>query len=344
MYSNFSSLRKRLGILRQHIYQKYISIPFALAVSNYTNADVSFFFNFHTSPYGGGNQFLKGLWREFKLRGLKLENNRISHTTKACLFNSHNFHHERLRKFNIPECFFVHRVDGPLSVYRGSEDRIDHNIWKLNIDFANATIFQSNYSIKKHAELGMQFVNPHVIHNAADPAIFHSIGRIPFDSGRKIRLVSVSWSNNPNKGGKIYKWLEENLNWDQFEYTHIGRTCIPLERANVVPPIPSRKLAEILRQQDIYINASKNEACSNSLIEALSCGLPVLYINSGSHLEIVKEAGLRFQSEIELSDLLDKLVDNYEYHQSRISLPTLLETADKYLQVMGLVLKPNRNL
>jgi glycosyltransferase involved in cell wall biosynthesis len=337
MYENFSSLRKQLGILRQHIYQKYISIPFALAVSNYTNADVSFFFNFHPSPYGGGNQFLKGLWREFTIRGFKLENNRISPTTKACLFNSHNFHHERLRKFNIPECFFVHRVDGPLSVYRGSEDRIDHNIWKLNIDFANATIFQSNYSIKKHAELGMQFVNPHVIHNAPDPAIFHSIGRIPFDSGRKIRLVSVSWSNNPNKGGKIYKWLEENLNWDRFEYTHIGRTCVPLERAKVIKPIPSKKLAEILRQQDIYIIASKYEPCSNSLIEALSCGLPIIYLNSGSHPEIVGKAGMGFLNASEIPDLLDQLVDEYEDYQKSISAPLLTDIADRYLKVLGIL-------
>ena len=330
------TFRKRIGNSRIRLYQNYIGTPIAIISARLTLADLSIFFNFHPSPYGGGNQFLKGLWREFSIRGFKLENNRISPTTKACLFNSHNFYHERLRKLYRFDCRMVHRVDGPLSVYRGKDDLTDQKIWEINQEIANSTVFQSQYSLQKHSELGMDFNDPCIIPNAADPTIFHSIDRIPFDSGRKIRLLSVSWSNNPNKGGKIYKWLEDNLNWDRFEYTHIGRTCAPLERAKVIKPIPSKKLAEILRQQDIYINASKYEACSNSLIEALSCGLPVLYINSGSHPEIVKEAGLSFESENELLDILDKIVYNYEYHQSRISLPTLLETADKYLHVMGL--------
>jgi glycosyltransferase involved in cell wall biosynthesis len=265
-----------------------------------------------------------------------VENNTISRTTRACLFNSFNFDFDRLRKIGRVGCRMVHRVDGPVGIYRGRDDGTDQRISQINQELADATVFQSNYSLKKHIEMELYFKSPIVIINTADPSIFHPHGRMPFGSQRKIRLISTSWSDNPNKGTEIYQWLDEHLNWERFEYAFVGRSSFRFKRIRHLKPIPSEKLATLLRQHDIYITASRNDPCSNGLIEALSCGLPALFLNSGGHPEIVGEGGLSFTSKEEIPSLLDQLIEEYPERQVRISLPTLTEVADRYLSVMGI--------
>ena len=67
----------------------------------------------------------------------------------------------------------VHRVDGPIGVYRGFDDGTDAWIADVNAELAAATILQSQFSLEKHRELGLELRDPVVIPNAVDPAIFH---------------------------------------------------------------------------------------------------------------------------------------------------------------------------
>src|SRR5258705_13913015 len=80
--------------------------------------DLAVFHEFHVPPYGGGNQFLLALRGELERRGLSVEVNRVSGGTPACLYNSFNFEFHRLRRFARDSVRMVHRVDGPIGVYR----------------------------------------------------------------------------------------------------------------------------------------------------------------------------------------------------------------------------------
>ncbi len=230
----------------------------------------------------------------------------------------------------------VHRVDGPIGVYRGFDDGTDARIATINREFADATIFQSHYSLQKHQELGLTFKSPAVIPNAPDPAIFSAAGRIPFDPSRKIRLISVSWSDNINKGAPVYQWLDENLDWSRFEYTFIGRSPVTFKHIRMIAPVASADLARELRQHDLYITASKNDPCSNSLLEALACGLPALYLNSGGHPEITGGAGLAFDTPETIPELLNNAIASYISLQASIQIPSISAIAGRYLEVMGL--------
>src|SRR5437867_1948982 len=161
-----------------------------------SRADLSFFFDFVPGPYGGGNQFLRALWVECERRGYQLESNRISPTSRACLCNSFNFDVDRLRRFARDGCRIVHRVDGPVAAYRGADDGTDRRVVAINEELAHATVLQSKYSLDCQTKLGFRFASPHIIYNAADPSIFNPIGRAAFSAGRKMRLISVSWSDN----------------------------------------------------------------------------------------------------------------------------------------------------
>jgi glycosyltransferase involved in cell wall biosynthesis len=308
----------------------------AMVIGQFKLADLSIFHKFAPPPTGGGHQFLRALLRETVSRNIKVENNTISRSTQACLFNSFNFDERRLSRLRRASVLYVHRVDGPIDIYRGRDEGVDQRIWQTNQRFANKTIFQSSYSLEKHLELGMKFKNPTVVLNAVDPAIFHANGRKPFSPEQKIKLVAASWSDNPRKGASVYAWLDEHLDWERFEFTFVGRSPVPYKNIRMVSPVPSNKLAEILRQSDIYITASQDDPCSNSLLEALGCGTPALYLKSGGHPEIVRNSGLGFDSAEEVPTLLDQLVANYETYQSQIDLPSLQDVTTLYLKTLEL--------
>lgn len=310
---------------------------FAIAKGLFTSADLSIFHEFEPPPTGGGHQFLRAFWKQAEAHGLRVENNLLSRTTRACLLNSFNFKENRLQRMKRASVLYVHRVDGPIDVYRGWDGGVDKNIHSVNQKFADKTIFQSRYSLEKHLELGMEFKKPTVIMNAADPEIFHSRSRIVFLQDRKIRLIASSWSDNVNKGAAVYQWLDEHLDWERFEMTFVGRSPVTFKNIHMLPAVDSYRMAELFREHDIYVTASKNDPCSNSLIEALTCGLPAIHLQSGGHSEIVKQAGTGFEAPEQIPALLDQLIGQYEVFQSRISVPSIKEVSEQYLKVLELI-------
>lgn len=319
---------------------KAIATSVARLASHFRRADISIFHEFVPPPYGGGNQFLLGLRRELERRGWRVENNSISPDTRACLFNSFNFDADRLKRMRRPGCRMVHRVDGPIAAYRGIDEGIDQRIWQVNHDSADVTIFQSQYSRRSHEEMGLQFLDPRVIGNAADPEIFNARGRQPFLQGARARLIASSWSANVNKGAAVYEYLDRHLDFSRFEFTFLGRSPVEFKNIRVAPPAPSEAVAAELRAHDVFVIASRNEPCSNALIEALSCGLPAVYLDSGSHGEIVGGGGVAFKSAEESPAAIDEVVRGHAHYVSRIAPPSLSVVADEYLAAMNLPPRP----
>src|SRR6266545_4554295 len=213
-------------------------------------SDVAIFHEFHAPPYGGGNQFLLALVGELRGRGLDVELNSLSGGTPCCLYNSFNFDFRRLRRFVRDGVRMVHRVDGPIGVYRGFDDGTDRRIVEINA-LADTTILQSRYSLEKHRELGLELRDPVVIHNSVDPAIFHPPdAREPLE-GRRLRVIATSWSDNPRKGLDVLAWLDERLDFGAYDVTFAGNTQQKFERVRVVAPVPSEQLADLLRAHDV---------------------------------------------------------------------------------------------
>ena len=261
--------------------------------------------------------------------------NRISGSTPVCLFNSFNFDFARLRRFAQRNCRLVHRVDGPIGSYRGFDDGTDRRILEINRALADASVFQSRYSLERHLELGLDLRSPVVITNAVDPAIFHPpTAREPLTS-RRVRVIASSWSDNPRKGAATFEWLDQNLDHDRFELTFVGRSSVALGRAAMISALPSEELADLLRSQDLYLAASLDDPCSNALLEALACGLPAAFAASGGHPELVRDAGLPYSSPEELPAVLERLAGEIDVRRDAIRVPSLVEVADRYLEVLA---------
>jgi glycosyltransferase involved in cell wall biosynthesis len=297
-------------------------------------ADLAVFHEYAPPPSGGGNQFIRALTRELERRGLEVERNRISGGTTVCLFNSFNFDPARLRRFTRGDVRLVHRVDGPIGVYRGFDDGTDRRILELNRAFAEATVFQSRYSLEKHRELGLDLQAPVVIPNAPDPDIFHPAARRRLRTDRKLRVIATSWSENPRKGADALLWLDRNLDRDRYELTFAGQTQQRFEWVRRMGPLASEPLADLLREHDVYLAASRDDPCSNALLEALACGLPAAFLRSGGHPELVGEGGIGFTEVEELPAVLERLRAEHEVRREAIRVPALADAADRYLEVL----------
>lgn len=301
--------------------------------------DVGIFHEFAPPPAGGGHQALRALVNELERRGVVVELQTISARTRSCLFNSFNFDHERLELMAARAggaIRMVHRVGAVTSLYRGFDDGTDAFVGEINRKLADATIAISQATIDMYTQIGIELIEPQVIHNPCDRRIFHPDGRVPLRRDRRTRLISTAWSDNPKKGAPVFAWLDKELDPARFELTFVGNSPVPFERARHIPPVTSTELASLLRDHDIFVTATENDAYSNALVEALSCGLPALYLDSGGSGEAVKDAGFAFRTREEIPDLLERLVDEYEARQAAISLPSLEEIVDRYLDVLGL--------
>ena len=267
-------------------------------------------FDFVKGPYGGGNQFLKALNNELKELSC-YEND--PEKADVILFNSHHNLKDTIKlKNKYSKKIFVQRVDGPMA-YRGIEGiKLDKKIFLINSIIADGTVFQSQWSRQQCYNNGMK--NKYfeaVIHNAPDPTYFFPPKyKQSYDGKRKIKLIITSWSNNANKGFDIYHFLDEKMDFSKYEMTIVGRVDKQFKNIRVIKILPSRELAEKLRQNDIFIFASKIEACSNSLLEALHCGLPAIVRNTTSNPEILNGNGELFQGKKDILEKIDDMAKN----------------------------------
>jgi glycosyltransferase involved in cell wall biosynthesis len=177
--------------------------------------------------------------------------------------------------------------------------------------------------------------DPVVIPNTVDPEIFYPPASRGSRDGR-LRVIATSWSDNPRKGGDILAWLDENLDFSEFEVTFAGNTSARFKRIRVVGPLASEPLADLLREHDVYIAPSRDDPCSNALLEALACGLPAAFLRSGGHPELVGEGGVGFDAAEELPGVLEQLREQLEERRAAIRVPALSDVASRYLEVLQL--------
>lgn len=313
-------MRDLFGILRAKLRARAGGCPVAV------------FHDFVPPPVGGGHQFMRALVAELRRQGVGVEINAVGRDTRAVLFNSFNFRPRLLRACRRPGLRCVHRLDGPMLTYRGFDDGTDAIVEGINREFAHLSVFQSEFSRQAHLEAGLDVKPGPIIGNAADPAIFLPRGDRPING--RLKVFASSWSDNPNKGADVFEWLESHGAGDGVDLMFMGRCPVPLRRIRHLPPGDSGTVARTLRGQDVFLAASQNDPCSNSVIEALTVGLPVLFRESGGHPELVGEGGIGFRDPAELPGLFQRIRDEYAYRRSRIEVGTIRGIAGAYRDIL----------
>ncbi|MCW5875597.1 MAG: glycosyltransferase family 4 protein [Anaerolineales bacterium] len=200
-------------------------------------------------------------------------------------------HRDLLRAvWHNPHVRIVHRIDGAAQNYgRNAESDYEQN--KVN-RFADVTIFQSRYARyatrEKFPVIGQD--GP-VIYNPVDLDVFTPKGtRRKFP--RQHQVVCVTWSTNPMKGAsQAYAVAAKH---PEVDFVLCGNFPDAPELPNIhtTGVLDRTKLTEVLRSCQAMLTFAKNEACPNHVLEALACGLPVLYDDSGAMGEVIGNCGL----------------------------------------------------
>lgn len=304
-------------------------------------------FPIKNEPTGGGNQFLLALRKQLQAMDAYIDN---PGDADVLLFNSYPFgsaaslYHlvTNLKHSKSKDIAVIHRVDGPISVVRGNSRDVvvDRSIALFNQLNADATIYQSAWSRDVCMAFGVGLHQHNIIiPNAPDPTFFYPSQSNPLSSGSRIKIAITSWSSNWRKGFDIYRYLDQHLDFNRYTLTFIGNSPIKFNNIQQYSALSSKELGETLRRHDMFLTASIDDPCSNALIEALHCKLPVVALKSGGHPELVGTGGVLFDGYNDVIDAIERCAANIEYLKSMIYVPTISEIAQQYLSFSETILK-----
>ena len=99
------------------------------------------------------------------------------------------------------------------------------------------------------------------------------------------------------KNNQLLLDLVPKLDYSRFSLTVIGSW--PLAKppsVTFIPKLSQQRLGEQLRKHDVYLALSWDECFSNSEVQAIATGLPVVALNDSSHPEVVQNGGVLFGS------------------------------------------------
>ena len=143
---------------------------------------------------------------------------------------------------------------------------------------------------------------------------------------KKLKIVTHHWSDNINKGYDIYYQLHQYCKErNDIELVIFGRKFADgfVEPPAVCGPYKGKELGDMIRDCDIYISASKYDSCPMHILEGISCGLPILYLDhSGGVKDICEMAddiiGEGFTNIEECIKKIDMIRSNYEMYYQNI--------------------------
>ena len=264
--------------------------------------------------YGGANAFLRGLRKALAERGVEITNDPAARfdvaLVNALTLDVDLAFMERLASRGRP---IVHRkvgyrVSGTPELRREVDGVVHGDRLQIELSrYAAHTVFQSEYS--RDVFLRSGFSGGHtVIHNGADEDLFDLVLRPRlrrprlrgfWRRGEPFRLVISTWSTDANKGFPEYERIDAALaGRSDLDVTLVGRSPVRFRRIRVLRPRGPRRLAETLKRAHALLQLSRHETCSNALIEGINCGLPAIYLDSGSNAEIAADYGVAYEGDI----------------------------------------------
>ncbi len=278
-------------------------------------------------PWGGGNWFLRQLADHLDRAGYELRFD-LDADVDCILaldprvggnvaFGAAEIAAYRSRR---PGVRCLHRVNEN-DAHRGG-GTLEAALAELN-SAADHTVFVSEWLRDYYVERWFDRSRPHsVVHNGADPAVFHPIGGERWRAGETLRLVTHHWSDNPYKGFSVYAELDRLIAVGELhgvELWVIGRWPADIEwrAARTWPPTTGRDLASLLRSAHVYVTGSLWDPGPMHIVEGLQCGLPLVYHEDGGGIvEIGRRFGIAFREDV--AGAIEEMKGRYEELRAKV--------------------------
>lgn len=257
----------------------------------------------------------------------------------------------------------IQRLDG---VYYPSQhgpeyESMNRDIEDIYRNLADFVVFQSEYSRKQAFEMmGEKDSGRYaVIHNGVDEKIF-----FPSDRKREKGIIFVMSGNFRKLAMLVPVVLALDSLRDKLDFRL--RIAGPITCADLEPylerdyidrlgALDHEHLAGMLRSSDIFIHCQLNDNCPNAVLEAVSCGLPVVGFASGAMEELlffnknllayVSEETFQRYEDFDPNRLAEKIVlavKDFEVHKRKAmenaGLYPFSECGRKYIDIFKKVL------
>ncbi len=309
------------------LYQK-LTIFLRKIKFDYFKMKISFGAAIKDQPWGGGNQFLKNISNYLHSKDIKIVYNLNDADIDIIVLldprissASSTFNHLDIANYinnKNKKVIVVHRINE--CDERKGTNFVNKNLIEAN-SFADHTVFISTW-LKELFSKYKKFENFNVVLNGANNKLF-SYSNLQIKKNKKIKIVTHHWSTNINKGFEIYEHLDNLLDDNNFsklvEFTYIGNLpkYMKFRNTKCLSPKQGIELANIIKDNHIYITGSLNEPGGNHQNEGLNCGLPVLYLDSGCMREYCEGFGISYKKE-NLKEKIFEMKKKYDYFKIQL--------------------------
>jgi len=280
-------------------------------------------------PWGGGNSFVKNLSKAMINEGFSVfydlnepDLDFIVLTDPRSSSENVSFSANSILSYisKNPKTLVIHRINE-------CDERKNTYFMNLRLRIANYcadhTVFVGSWLQDLNLMYKHKNVSKSVILNGADDTLFNQNNHCVWDGLSPIKLVTHHWGGNWLKGFDTYKKLDDLLirpEWSKkIEFTYIGNLPknFKFKNAKYIKPLSGKALAGELKKHHIYVTGSVNEPGGNHQIEGGSCGLPLLFLNSGCMPEYCNGYGVCFDS-FNFEYCLKKIIKNYFFYQKKM--------------------------
>lgn len=184
------------------------------------------------------------------------------------------------------------------------------------VNNADYVIFQSNYQLKFFQKFGYKGNAYSVINNGSNISKYfdQELQNTDFNKNigsKNLNLISTSFATKKIKRFDLIAMISKIKNVKIDHFGNWPKNIDPC-KVNIQKPIPHKQLIFKILKSDYLLHPAEKDICPNSVIEALSLGIPVIYLDNGSSAEIVKSNGLR----LNLRNLKDTINVAFEKKQS----------------------------
>jgi len=160
------------------------------------------------------------------------------------------------------------------------------NVWFIRKFLSDKIIYQSKFIKKCWQDYDYLNIPSSIIYNGSNIQQYHKR-----KIRKKLRFISVEGELNCEPMYSILEGLSD-LNIDVYGKFDHKRASKIKGKIIFKGPVSKDQVLKVLPKYDVFLTVELLPPCSNSIIEAMSFGLPILGYKTGSSYELVKKTGL----------------------------------------------------